>query len=171
MRASPLRTLSSLDRPVGEDGSATLGDLIPAEDGDPVDELTLTLGDGALARALESLSPTQQRVLELRFGLSGAEPVALQKVGDELGLTRERVRQIEQKRARGALAEPRAPGRPRGGVGAGTDPAPTDAYAVVVVRSSMTSSSNTERKSIIAFRRFSVSWSPFVAASIACPCR
>jgi RNA polymerase primary sigma factor len=91
-----LRALSSLDRPVGDDGSATLGDLIPAADGDPVDELTLTLGAGALARALESLSPTQQRVLELRFGLSGAEPVALQKVGDELGLTRERVRQIER---------------------------------------------------------------------------
>jgi RNA polymerase primary sigma factor len=91
-----LRTLASLDRPVGEDASATLGDLIPAEDGDPAQEVQVSLGDGALSNALEGLSPTQRRVLELRFGLSGQEPISLQKVGQELGVTRERVRQLEQ---------------------------------------------------------------------------
>ena len=91
-----VRTLASLDRPVGEDASATLGDLVPAPEGDPLEEVAVALGDGALSTALASLSPTQQRVLELRFGLSGNEPISLQKVGEELGVTRERVRQIEQ---------------------------------------------------------------------------
>jgi RNA polymerase sigma factor (sigma-70 family) len=54
------------------------------------------LGDGALANALASLSPTERRVLELRFGLSGQDPVSLQKCGEELGMTRERVRKLEQ---------------------------------------------------------------------------
>jgi RNA polymerase primary sigma factor len=90
-----VRTLASLDRPVGEDESATLGDLIASPD-DPAQEVQVNLGDGALTKALESLSPTQRRVLELRFGLSGQDPMSLQKVGQELGVTRERVRQLEQ---------------------------------------------------------------------------
>src|ERR671914_699554 len=49
----------------------------------------VTLGDGALTNALRTLSPSQRRVLELRFGLSGEEPVSLAKAGEELGLTRE----------------------------------------------------------------------------------
>jgi RNA polymerase primary sigma factor len=90
------RTLASLDRPVGEDEAATLGDLIAGADGDPAHEVLVNLGDGALGQALERLSPTQRRVLDLRFGLSGGEPVSLQKVGQELGMTRERGRQLEQ---------------------------------------------------------------------------
>jgi len=91
-----VRTLSSLDRPVGEDESATLGDLIAAPEGDPVQELSVMLGDGALTDALDTLSPAQRQVLELRFGLSGDEPASLEKVGAELGLTRARVRELEQ---------------------------------------------------------------------------
>ncbi len=91
-----VRTLASLDRPVGEDESATLGDLMAADDGDPAREVLVSLGDGALANALAALSPTQRRVLELRFGLSGEDPVSLQKIGQELGVSRERARQLEQ---------------------------------------------------------------------------
>jgi RNA polymerase primary sigma factor len=91
-----LRTLASLDRPVGEDESATLGDFIADPDADPAEELSVILGDGALANALGTLSPTERRVLDLRFGLSGEQPASLQKVGDELGLTPGRVRKIEQ---------------------------------------------------------------------------
>jgi RNA polymerase primary sigma factor len=94
-----VRTLTSLDRPIGEDGTATLGDLIAGSDGDPANELSVNLEEAALNRALASLSELERRVLELRFGLAGGEPVSLQKVGDELGVTRERVGQIE----RGAL--------------------------------------------------------------------
>jgi RNA polymerase primary sigma factor len=91
-----VRTLSSLDRPVGEDGSATLADLIASPDRDLAAELAVSLENGALARALAALSPRQQLVLELRFGLSGGEPISLQKVGEELGVSRERARQLEQ---------------------------------------------------------------------------
>ena len=91
-----VRTLASLDRPVGEDKSATLGDLIAAQGGDPAQEVSVMLGDGALAGALETLSPTQRRVLELRFGLTGDEPVSLARVAKQLGISRERARQLEQ---------------------------------------------------------------------------
>jgi RNA polymerase primary sigma factor len=92
-----VRSLTSLDRPIGEEGTGTLGELIAAPGGDPTAELTLSLEEGALARALASLTDQERRVVELRFGLDGGgEPLSLQKVGDELGLTRERVRQIER---------------------------------------------------------------------------
>jgi RNA polymerase primary sigma factor len=91
-----VRTLASLDRPIGEDESATLGDLIAAADADPVEELLVSLGDGALTQALDTLSPTQRRILDLRFGLSGDKPVSLQRAGQELGLPRERVRKLEE---------------------------------------------------------------------------
>ena len=90
------RAVTSLDRPVGEDETATLGDLVAAPGGDPATELTMTLEEGALQRALATLSDQERRVLELRFGLEGGDPVSLEKVGRELGVTRERVRQIER---------------------------------------------------------------------------
>jgi RNA polymerase primary sigma factor len=91
-----VRALASLDRPIGEDESATLGDLIAAPDGDPAEEVSIVLGDGALTSALETLSPTQRRVLELRFGLTGEEPASIQRCAQELQLSRERVRKLEE---------------------------------------------------------------------------
>jgi RNA polymerase primary sigma factor len=96
-----VRSLTSLDRPLGDDGGASLGELVAAPGGDPATELAVGLGEDALSRALESLSDEERRVLELRFGLGGADPVSLQVVGDELGMTREGVRKIE----RAALAK------------------------------------------------------------------
>jgi RNA polymerase primary sigma factor len=94
-----LRSLTSLDRPVGEGGGASLGDLVAAEGGDPANEVTVGLGEEALARALEDLSDRERRVLELRFGLDDTQPASLRKVADELGVTPEGARKIE----RGAL--------------------------------------------------------------------
>ena len=91
-----VRMLTSLDRPLGEDGAATVGDQIAAPAEDPIAELAVSLEDGALERALETLGEQQRRVIELRFGLAGGDPIPLQAVGDELGITRERVRQIER---------------------------------------------------------------------------
>jgi RNA polymerase primary sigma factor len=91
-----VRTLTSLDLPVGEDAGGTLGELIAAPGGDPATELTVSLEDDALDRALASLTEEQRRVLELRFGLAGKEPVSLRKAGEELGLTGEGVRKIER---------------------------------------------------------------------------
>ena len=91
-----VRMLTSLDRPIGEDGSATLGDQVAGPEEDPLAELAVSLEDSALAHALDGLGEQQRRVLELRFGLGGKEPLPLQAVGDELGVTRERARQIER---------------------------------------------------------------------------
>jgi RNA polymerase primary sigma factor len=91
-----LRTVSSLDRPVGEDRDATLGDLVAGEGGDPVTELAVALEDTTLERALERLPDLERRVVELRFGLGGNEPLSLENVRAELGISRERLRRLER---------------------------------------------------------------------------
>ena len=91
-----VRTLTSLDRPIGEDESATLGDLIAAPDGDTAAEVAVSLDGRALDEALASLPETERRVLELRFGLADGEPASLEKVAEALGLTAHRVRQLER---------------------------------------------------------------------------
>ena len=90
-----LRTITSLDRPIGADGDATLGELVAAENGDPVSELAVVLEDGALERALESLPELERRALELRFGIGGREPQSIEAVRKELGVSRERLRRLE----------------------------------------------------------------------------
>jgi RNA polymerase primary sigma factor len=90
------RSVTSLDRPVGEEGDATLGDILPGDTPPPDVELTVDLEETALERALESLPNRDREVLERRYGLGGGEPQSLAKIGRELGLTRERVRQIER---------------------------------------------------------------------------
>jgi RNA polymerase primary sigma factor len=90
------RTVSSLDRPVGEEGDAALVDLLPASGGDPATELDLALGDGALGRALESLPELERRCVELRFGLGEAEPLSIQEAARTLGISRERLRRTER---------------------------------------------------------------------------
>jgi RNA polymerase primary sigma factor len=85
----------SLDTPVG-DGDGRFGDLIADDRSDGPDERTaLGLRHAEVARALEGLEARLRYVLELRFGLSGLEPMTLAEVGKILGVTRERTRQIE----------------------------------------------------------------------------
>ena len=89
----------SLETPVGgEEGDAALGDFI--EDGQsqrPHETVAAQLRDHDLAKALESLPWRERRVLELRYGLAGDAPMTLEDIGTEVGVTRERVRQIESK--------------------------------------------------------------------------
>ncbi|MFL6040220.1 MAG: sigma-70 family RNA polymerase sigma factor [Gaiellales bacterium] len=95
----------SLQRPTMEDGDTELGDLIPDENaGDVTETVADTMRSETLGEALERLSPRTRRILELRFGLNGGEPMMLDAVGKEVGLTRERVRQIEVE-ALGQLAQ------------------------------------------------------------------
>lgn len=98
---------TSLDTPVGEDGDTFLGDFIE-------DESSLSPEEGAehnimseeLKKIMETLTPRERRVLELRFGLLGRE-YTLEEVGNIFGVTRERIRQIEAK----ALRKLRHPSR------------------------------------------------------------
>jgi RNA polymerase primary sigma factor len=98
----------SLETPVG-DGESLYGDLIEDTDSDKPEAATANeLRSVELAQALLRLSPRLRRVLTLRFGLEGQAPRTLEEVGADLGVTRERVRQLETK----ALSELRsvAPG-------------------------------------------------------------
>jgi RNA polymerase primary sigma factor len=90
----------SLDTPVG-DGESLYGDLIEDEKTDRPDKTTAEkLRHRELARALDTLNPRMRRVLALRFGLDGEQPQTLEEVGSGLGITRERVRQLESRALR-----------------------------------------------------------------------
>jgi RNA polymerase primary sigma factor len=91
-----LRTIASLDRPVGEGGDATLADLVAGETGDIAAEVAVALDGSALERALRTLPELERRVIELRFGLGGLEPHSLEDARKELGLSRERLRRLER---------------------------------------------------------------------------
>jgi RNA polymerase primary sigma factor len=91
-----VRTIASLDRPVGEDGDASMGDLIAAPNGDPAAEVVMSLDGSALDGALATLEPEERRVLELRFGLGDTEPASIEKVARELSISRERVKRLER---------------------------------------------------------------------------
>jgi RNA polymerase primary sigma factor len=89
------RASTSLDQPVGEEEDATFGDFVAGDSPLPEDEVEVTLRSQALAAALRVLSDRDRAVLVLRYGLDDAEPKTLEEIGRRLGLTRERVRQIE----------------------------------------------------------------------------
>jgi RNA polymerase primary sigma factor len=89
------RTSTSLDQPVGEADDAVLGDFVAGEGPLPEEEVELSLRTQALQSALASLSQREREVLVLRYGLADSEPKTLEEIGRRMGLTRERVRQIE----------------------------------------------------------------------------
>jgi RNA polymerase sigma factor (sigma-70 family) len=89
------RAAASLDQPVGEQEDAVLGDFVAGEGLLPEEQVELTLRSRALAQALAALSERERQVVVLRYGLSDYEPKTLEEIGRRLGLTRERVRQIE----------------------------------------------------------------------------
>ena len=89
------RASSSLDAPVGDTDDAVLGDFVAAEDMLPEEKVELTLRSQALQAALGTLPERELEVVTLRYGLGGTEPKTLEEIGRRLGLTRERVRQIE----------------------------------------------------------------------------
>jgi RNA polymerase primary sigma factor len=97
LRRSDAETVS-FAIPVGEDGTAELGDII--EDGDfagPFEMLQAVLCHDDLERRLKALPSRDARVVRLRFGLDGRAPMTLDQVGELYGITRERVRQLENR--------------------------------------------------------------------------
>jgi len=89
------RAVTSLDKPAGADSSAAYGDLLPSQQAAVEEQVEVGLREEALRRAVGSLSDREQRILTMRYGLAGEDPMALEAIGKKLGLTRERVRQIE----------------------------------------------------------------------------
>src|SRR5215203_5122677 len=89
------RASLSLDQPVGEQEDAVFGDFVAGDEPLPEEEVEVSLRSQALADALSTLSEREREVLALRYGLDGSDPKTLEDIGRRLGLTRERVRQIE----------------------------------------------------------------------------
>ena len=86
----------SLEKPVGDEDDSELGDFVADEDVlEPFEEAQEQLQREGVHRALDSLPERERQVLELRYGLSGTEPLTLEEVGQAFGVTRERIRQIE----------------------------------------------------------------------------
>ena len=98
----------SLETPIGEEEDSHLGDFIPDEDAPvPAEAASHTLLKEQLSGVLKSLTPREEKVLRLRFGLEDGRPRTLEEVGKEFNVTRERIRQIEAK----ALRKLRHPSR------------------------------------------------------------
>jgi RNA polymerase primary sigma factor len=86
----------SLEKPIGEEGDARLGDLVEDELAEsPLDVTAVSLRREDIDYALAALPERERRVIELRFGLHGGRPRTLVEVGRTFGVTRERIRQIE----------------------------------------------------------------------------
>ena len=98
----------SLETPIGEEEDSHLGDFIPDDDAlAPADAASMSLLKEQLADVLKTLTPREEKVLSLRFGLADGNPKTLEEVGKEFNVTRERIRQIEAK----ALRKLRHPSR------------------------------------------------------------
>lgn len=91
---------TSLATKVGDEDDSELGDFIPAAGLMPDEQATRELLKGHLDEVLDTLSPREKRVLQLRFGLEDGKQRTLEEVGKEFGVTRERIRQIEAKAIR-----------------------------------------------------------------------
>ena len=92
------RVVTSLDRPVGEDGESAFGDLLPGQGPEPFEEVEVTLRAQTVRRTVAELPETEREVIKLRYGLNGhREPQPLASVGRKLGVSAERVRQIEER--------------------------------------------------------------------------
>lgn len=87
----------SLDLPIGEDGDSTLADIIPGDHDIPGDSHDRSEIREQADRALAALDERERKILHLRYGFEGRDPLSLEKIGREFGLTRERIRQIEIK--------------------------------------------------------------------------
>src|SRR5438034_2839299 len=90
------RAVTSLDRPIGDENAGALGDLFASEQAPPEEEVDVSLEQDVLRRAVAELPEREREVVKLRYGLNGdRDPASLESIGRQLGLTRERVRQIE----------------------------------------------------------------------------
>jgi RNA polymerase primary sigma factor len=101
----------SLEKPIGEEEDSELGDFVEDDSAEsPFDSASLRLRRSDIENALSSLPERERRVIELRFGLDGAPPCTLEEVGKAFGVTRERIRQIENNTLKRLESLPEAQG-------------------------------------------------------------
>jgi RNA polymerase primary sigma factor len=96
--------MASLDQPVGDDGDSAFGDFLSSDKPEPQEEVAMNFRDEAVRKALDKLPERERDVVELRFGVGLAEPTPLRETGRVLGMSAERVRQLEERALR-QLAE------------------------------------------------------------------
>jgi RNA polymerase primary sigma factor len=101
----------SLEKPIGEEEESELGDFVQDEQAEsPFDSASLNLRREDIDKALDSLPARERKVIELRFGLKGEGPRTLEEVGRAFGVTRERIRQIENNTLKKLESLPEAQG-------------------------------------------------------------
>jgi RNA polymerase primary sigma factor len=101
----------SLEKPIGEEEDSSLGDFVPDEQAEsPYDTAQVHLRREDIKRALDALPERERQVIELRFGLKGEQPCTLEEVGKAFGVTRERIRQIENNTLKKLESLPEAQG-------------------------------------------------------------
>src|SRR6266550_1050326 len=90
------RAVASLDKPLGSEGETAFGDIVATDKADVEEEVVVGLSEHLLRSAVAKLPDSEQKVIKLRYRLDGdQDPKSLEMIGRDLGLTRERVRQIE----------------------------------------------------------------------------
>ena len=101
----------SLEKPIGEQEDAQLGDLVEDEQAEsPFEEAAVSLRRTEIEQALSALPERERQVIELRFGPDGGQPQTLEEIGNALGVTRERIRQIENTTLKVLASLPEAQG-------------------------------------------------------------
>ncbi len=101
---------ASLETPIGDEGDTSLADFVPDADApEPAERVSQLMLGEEMREALQSLTPREERILNLRYGLMDGQTHTLEEVGQKLGYTRERIRQIERE----ALRKLRHPSRGR----------------------------------------------------------
>ena len=99
---------TSLETPIGEDGDSQFYDFVEDENAEsPTDAVVQSMLKEQLLAVIDTLTPREQKVIRLRYGIDDAHPRTLEEVGKEFNVTRERIRQIESK----ALKKLRNPSR------------------------------------------------------------
>jgi len=88
---------ASLDTPLGDEDGSTLGELVPDNKAvSPLENLQSKSIVGDISKVLDQLEPREADIIRLRFGLEGLDPLTLEEVGAKIGITRERVRQLQE---------------------------------------------------------------------------
>ena len=91
------RTVTSLDKPVGEEGETAFGDLLPGTGPQPEEEVVVSLREAAVRRALSELPDIERQVVELRYGMDGdGRPVGVQEAAQRLELSQSELRKVER---------------------------------------------------------------------------